>query len=63
MATKVKGEIMATVSYRLPELTRLRMRGYDFINWSTVIRDLLNQKLDQLDREQWAGNLKGEKSE
>lgn len=61
MATKVKGLKMATVSYRLPEATRLRMKDYDFVNWSAVIRDLLNQKLDQIDGEQWAGKLRGDR--
>jgi len=58
VANKNDSETMTGTTFRLPKNIRLRMRAYDFINWSAVTRDLLEQKLDQLDSEQWTGNLK-----
>ncbi len=56
-------ETMTGLSLRVPKKTRIRMAAYDFVNWSVVMRDLLDQKLDQLDSELWSGSLKGERCE
>lgn len=37
------------VTLRLPKRLKDRMREYDWINWSKVMRHLLEKKLDQLD--------------
>ena len=51
-----------SVTLRLPEITTLRMRGHDGINWSKVMRDLIEQRLDELDNGIWK-NPKGEVGE
>jgi len=43
-------ESMVTHSFRLPEKLRARMRGHDWVNWSVVVRSMLENKVNQLDR-------------
>lgn len=48
------------VTLRLPVNLKIRMRCHDSVNWSAVMRDLLKQKLDELDRGIWR-DPKGER--
>lgn len=47
---KHTNESMVTHSFRLPEKLRARMRGHDWVNWSVVVRSMLENKVDELDR-------------
>ncbi len=39
-----------TISLRIPLRLKGRMEEYDWVNWSKIVRVLLTQKLDELDR-------------
>lgn len=43
-------ENMVTHSFRLPEKLRARMRGHDWVNWSVVVRSMLEKKVSEMDR-------------
>ena len=35
---------------RITQELRLRLNAYDWVNWSVVIREMLTEKLDELDK-------------
>jgi hypothetical protein len=53
---------MKGMNFRLPAKIHIRMRGHDTVNWSAMVRDLLTNKLDELDKGEWR-STKGERDE
>ncbi len=39
-----------TISARVPDETKARMDAYDWVKWSVVLRNLVEEHLDKLDR-------------